>query len=57
MNNITTNSKVYHGQADIDPYAKFGKNEAFIVTASMKQIQEAYKELMDDLLMESQEAY
>lgn len=57
MNIITTKSKVYHGQADIDKWAKYGEGESNIVTATMKQIQEAYKELMDDLLLESQEAY
>ena len=57
MNNITTKSKVYHGQADIDKWAKFGESDTGIATASMKQIKEAYHELMDDLLLESQEAY
>ena len=57
MNTITTKSKVYHGQADIDKWAKFGESESGIATASMKQIKEAYHELMDDLLLESQEAY
>jgi hypothetical protein len=57
MNIITTKSKVYHGQADIDKWAKYGDGDASIVTASLKQIKEAYRELMDDLLMESQEAY
>lgn len=57
MNNITTKSKVYHGQADMDKWAKFGDSDTGIITASLKQIQEAYNELMDDLLLESQEAY
>lgn len=57
MNNITTKSKVYHGQADIDKWAKFGESDTGIATASLKQIKEAYNELMDDLLLESQEAY
>lgn len=57
MNNITTKSKVYHGQADMDKWAKFGDSDTGIVTASLKQIREAYNELMDDLLLESQEAY
>lgn len=57
MNNITTKSKVYHGQADTDKWAKFGDSDAGIITATMKQIQEAYNELMVDLLLESQEAY
>ena len=57
MNIITTKSKVYHGQADIDKWAKYGDSDAGIVTASLKQIKEAYQELMSDLLLESQEAY
>lgn len=57
MNIITNNSKVYHGQADIDKWAKYGESESGIVTASLKQIKEAYQELMNDLLLESQEAY
>ena len=53
-------AKIYHGQANIDKYAKYiYKDESipYIVTASMKQIKEAYDELMDDLILESQEAY
>lgn len=57
MNNITTNSKVYHGQADIDKWAKFGDSDAGIVSVSLKQIKESYQEMMEDLLLESQEAY
>ena len=57
MNNITTKSKVYHGQADMDKWAKFGDSDAGIVTASLKQIKEAYNELMDDLLLETKETY
>lgn len=57
MNIITTKSKVYHGQADIDKWAKYGDSDTGIVTASLKQIKEAYNELMEDLLLESQEAY
>lgn len=53
-------AKMYHGQAGVDNYAKYiYKDESipYIITASMKQINEAYKELMDDLILESQEAY
>ena len=57
MNNITTKSKVYHGQADIDPYAKNDDSFAGMVTTSIKQIMDSYHEMMDDLLLESQEAY
>ena len=50
-------AKIYHEQADIDRRAK--KEEYFdnIPSSSYKQIQEAYREFMDDLMMESQEAY
>ena len=52
------NAKIYHGQASIDKYAKQEENTtAGIVTASLKQIMESYHELMDDLILESQEAY
>lgn len=50
-------AKMYHGQADIDKFAKKDDSDAGIVTASIKQIWEAYHELMDDLMLESQEAY
>lgn len=51
------NAKMYHGQAEIDKYAKEPDDRPGIVTASMKAIQEAYKEFMDDLMVEAQEAY
>jgi len=51
------NARQYHYQADVDIYAKKDDTVAGIITATMKQIQEAYQELMDDLLLESQEAY
>lgn len=57
MNNITTKSKVYHGQADIDKYAKYGDTEAKVITANIKQIMESYQEFMNELILESQEAY
>ena len=50
-------AKMYHGQADIDKFAKQDDRDAGIITASLRQIREAYQELMDDLLLESQEAY
>jgi activator of HSP90 ATPase len=49
--------KTYHGQADIDIFAKTKEQDPAIITASMKEIKEAYKEFMQDLLLESQEAY
>jgi len=51
------NAKMYHNQADVDKYAKEPDDRPGIVTASMKAIQEAYKEFMDDLMLEAQEAY
>jgi len=51
------NAKIYHGQADVDKYAKQGDYEDRIMFTSLKQIKEAYDEFMDDLLLESQEAY
>ena len=53
-------AKIYHGQAGVDKYAKYIYKEEqtpYLVTASLKQIREAYDELMNDLLLESQEAY
>lgn len=57
MNCITTKSKVYHGQADIDPYAKTEDSYVGMVTTSIKQIMDSYHEMIDDLMLESQEAY
>jgi len=50
-------AKVYHGQATTDKYAKQDDTYMNVPVASVKQIKEAYKEFMDDLLLESQEAY
>lgn len=50
------NAIIYHGQATIDKYAKQDDYKG-IVTTSMKQIKEAYQELLEDLMLESQEAY
>lgn len=47
----------YHGQADVDLFAKQDDKGISIPTASFKQIKEAYEELMNDLILESQEAY
>lgn len=51
--------KIYHGQADKDIYAdKYHKSEIpGIATSTMKDITDAYKEFMQELLLESQEAY
>lgn len=51
------NIRKYHYQASTDNYAKQTDNYTGYTTASMKQIRESYKEFMDDLMLESQEAY
>ena len=55
---MTKTAKIYHGQATTDKYAK--KDDYFytgVPTVSTKQIKEAYKEFIEDLMMEAQEAY
>jgi hypothetical protein len=52
------NLKMYHGQASKDPYAMIPDDlSERIISTTMKAIKEAYKEFMDDLLIEAQEAY
>jgi hypothetical protein len=51
------NAIMYHNQADIDKWAKEPDDRPGIMTASMKAIQEAYQEFIDDLMLEAQEAY
>lgn len=48
--------RMYHNQATEDHFAK-QQDTPCIAQASMKQIKDAYLELMQDLLLESQEAY
>ena len=50
-------ANTYHKQAEIDKYAKMEDRQPAIPTTSYKQIEEAYKEFMSDLMLESQEAY
>ena len=57
MNNITTKSKVYHGQAEADVFAKVSDLSERIIRTTMKEIRAAYDEFMEDLLLESMEAY
>ena len=53
-----SNAKIYHGQAEIDDYAKIPDDIGNrIIETTFKAIQEAYNEFMDDLLQEAQEAY
>lgn len=48
--------RAYHYQAGEDQYAKQQGTPA-IMQASLKDIKAAYDELMQDLLLEGQEAY
>ncbi len=51
--------KIYHGQAEKDIYAdRYHKDECpGIATSSMKEIKAAYNEFLQELMLESQEAY
>lgn len=52
------NAKMYHGQAEVDEFAKIPDDLGNrIIETTMKAIKEAYKEFIDDLMIESQEAY
>lgn len=49
---------MYHNQASKDPYASIPDDlSERIITTTMKAIKEAYKEFLDELLIEAQEAY
>ena len=49
---------MYHGQSSKDPYAMIPDDlSERIISTTMKAIKEAYKEFLDDLLIEAQEAY
>lgn len=52
-------AKVYHGQADVDKYSKVTDRDytPAVSVVSIRQIKEAYNELMEELMLESQEAY
>ena len=53
-----SNAKMYHNQCDVDPFAKIPDDiESRIITTTIKAIKEAYNEFLDDLMIESQEAY
>ena len=56
-NNNYKGIRQYHYQAEVDIYAKQPDNYTGYVTANMKDIKDAYEEFMQDLLLESQEAY
>lgn len=55
MNN--NNLNIYHGQADKDIFAQVPDLTDRIIRTTMKEIREAYNEFMQDLLLESLEAY
>lgn len=48
--------RMYHNQASEDHFAK-QQDTPCIVQVSFKQIKEAYNEMLQDLLLEAQEAY
>lgn len=52
-----SNARMYHGQAEIDDFAKRPDTTPNIIETTLKAIEDAYLEFMDDLMMESQEAY
>ena len=50
------NANIYHGQAEVDDFAKRPDTTPNIIETTMKSIKEAYLEFMEDLMMEAQEA-
>ncbi len=57
MNNYNRALNIYHGQAEKDIFASVPDLSDRIVRTTMKEIREAYDEFMQELLLESQEAY
>ena len=53
----TNNLKMYHNQADRDRFAEVPDLSDRIIRTTMREIKAAYDEFMEDLLMESMEAY
>ena len=49
--------EIYHYQAEKDIFAKVPDLSDRIIRTTMKEIKAAYDEFMEDLLMESMEAY
>ena len=50
--------RTYHYQASEDIFAKMETNDTpGIATTTIRQIKEAYNELMQDLILEAMEAY
>lgn len=57
MRNNNKGLKMYHGQATKDIFAEVPDLSERIISTTMKEIKEAYNEFMQDLLLESLEAY
>lgn len=57
MNNYNRTLNIYHGQAEKDIFATVPDLSERIIRTTMKEIKEAYDEFMQELLLESQEAY
>ena len=57
MNNYNRALNIYHGQAEKDIFAQVPDLSDRIIRTTMKEIKEAYDEFMQELLLESQEAY
>lgn len=57
MNNYNRAINIYHGQAEKDIFAQVPDLSDRIIRTTMKEIMEAYDEFMQELLLESQEAY
>lgn len=51
------NANIYHGQAEVDEFAKRPDQVSSIIETTLKAIEEAYKEFAQDLMLEAQEAY
>lgn len=49
--------RTYHYQATEDRYAKQPDDYTGYITANVKDIKAAYKEFMQELMLEAQEAY
>ena len=49
--------RTYHYQAEEDLFAKVPDLSDRIIRTTMKEIKESYEEFMQELLLESQEAY
>jgi len=52
-----TNLKMYHNQAERDRFAEVQDLSERIIRTTMREIKAAYDEFMEDLLLESMEAY